>query len=351
MRIIDRRWTELAAGLQAVQSLQGRLTSEFSHAVEVGYQQQYNRDMDSWRKKRRVFFAFVVIAPLSILALCLAAYYFREVSCVIIYWIVLVLIILGTLGIAARNYITGVMGQPKLGTAAPPYFDLEASWWAALAPQELANPSGRGGPGTAFLALLADLPDTFVARRGPPVEGEASLYVFAPSGPWLFTLRDWCGDIVRQDELWKDVPKKGEPIMYTQPPDLQWVRLKEVLVSLLNERFPQLSGRIQGGVVFTDPKVHLYKDQIKGNTAAYGLASAWAARLQQAPPADGLGLEMQLEILDALIAREIPAGQALDLSNSAKELAARMYRQAVADLRSFVARMVGERVDLQSSSR
>ncbi len=183
MRIIDRKWTELAAGFQAVQSLQGRLTSEFSRAVEVGYQQQYSRDMTAWRKKRRIFFAFMVIAPLSILALCLAAYYFREVSCVIIYWIVLVLIILVTAGIAARSYITGVINQPKLGTAAPPSFDLEANWWAALAPAELAPTSGRAKRGPDFLSSLAGLPDTYLAHRGPPVEGEASLYVFAPPVP------------------------------------------------------------------------------------------------------------------------------------------------------------------------
>ncbi len=139
--------------------------------------------------------------------------------------------------------------------------------------------------------------------------------------------------------------------MYAQAPDAQWVRLKETLASVLNERFPQLAGLIQGGVVFIDPKVHLFKDQIKGNTAAYGLASAWAARLRQAPSADGLSLEMQLETLDALIAREKFPGEPLDLSNSAKELAMRLYQQAVAELRTFVAKMVGERVDLQSPSR
>jgi hypothetical protein len=243
------------------------------------------------------------------------------------------------------------MNQPKLVSTPPSYFNLEENWWAALASQALAAPSGRGRNGPDFLSSLAGLPDNFLARLGPPVEGEASLYVFAPSGPWIFTIRDWRGDIIRQDDLWKDVPKRGEPIMYAQPPDAQWVRLKEAMVSVLNERFPQLAGKIQGGVVFIDPKVNLFKDQIKGNTAAYGLASAWASRLRQAPPVEGLSLEMQLETLDAVIAREKYPGEPLDLSNSAKELATRMYHEAVTDLRTFVAKKVGERVDLRSPSR
>src|SRR5512146_2592303 len=98
MRVIDRKWTELAAGYQAIQAFQSRLKYEFTRAVEIGYQQQYSRDMNSWKKKRRVFFAFVALAPISIVGLCLSAYFFRETACVSIYWAVLVVIILVTLG-------------------------------------------------------------------------------------------------------------------------------------------------------------------------------------------------------------------------------------------------------------
>jgi hypothetical protein len=341
MRVIERKWTELAAGYLAIQAFQVRLETEFNRAVDVGYQQQYQRDLTAWQKKRRVFLSFVIIAPLSIVGLCLSAFYFREVACVIIYWVVLVLIILVTLGVAVRSYIGEAMNRPVRGSSKPPSMDLEGRWWQGLAPQELAITSGDKKMKPDFVASLAGLPDTFLARGGLPVEGEASLYVFAPSGPWIFTLRDWKGNIIRQDEIWKDAPRRGEPVDYTQAPDAQWVQLKDALVHILNERFPQMGGKIQGGVVFVDPHVHLFKDQIQGNTAAFGMASAWVSRLGQAAPADGLTTGMQLETLDALIARETTPGQPLDLTWSAKELAVRLYQESVADLRAFVGKMVG----------
>ena len=351
MRIIDRQWTELAAGYQAVQALKARLDAEFDRAIEVGYQQQYRRDVIAWQKKRRVFFSFVVIAPLSVLALCLSAYYFREVACVIVYWIVVVGVILVTLGVAARSYIVDAVQRPKMGPSGPVPLGLEGRWWAGLAPQELALRPAPGKPSSDFLAFLDDLPDTFLARRGPLVEGEACVYVFAPSGPWIFTLRDWSGDIIRQENLWKRVHKGGEAVMYAQAPDAQWVRQKETLANILNERFPQLGGRIHGGVVFIDPKVRLQKDLIEGNTAAYGLAIAWTGRLRQAPAVEGLTTEMQFETLDALIAQEKYPGEQLDLGHSAKELAMRLYQEVGAELRTFVAKMVGQRVDRPSPSR
>ncbi len=351
MRVIDRKWTELAAGYQAVQSLKARVESEFGRAIEVGYHQQYRRDVVAWRKKRRVFISFAVIAPLSIVGLCLSAYYFRDVACVILYWVLVVLVILVTLGVAARSYIVEMMNRPKMGPGGPLPLSLEERWWAALAPQELALRRGAGKAGLDFLEVLSDLPDTYLARRGPPVEGEASLFVFGPSGPWIFTTRDWGGDVIRQDGLWKQVHKKGEPVMYAQPPDAQWVRLREQLTGILNERYPQWGGSIQGGAVFLDPKIRLQKELIQGNSAAYGLARAWAARLRQAPADDSFTAHMQFELLDALIAREKYPGEQLDLSSSAKELAVRLFEEVVAESRALVAQMVGQRVDRPSPSR
>src|SRR5450756_2272721 len=105
MHSIDRKWTDLAAGYQAIQSFKTKLTSEFGRAVQVGHKQRFRKELTEWQKKRRVFFALVAVAPLSIIALCLTAFYFRDVACVIVYWAVLVLIILVTLAVAGRQYI------------------------------------------------------------------------------------------------------------------------------------------------------------------------------------------------------------------------------------------------------
>jgi hypothetical protein len=340
MRIIDRKWTELAAGYRTACTLQARLEAEYSRAIEVGQQQQYRRQLVDWQKKRRVFFAFAAIAPISILALCLSAYYFKEVACVIVYWAVVVLVILVTLAVAGRSYIREVINRPNLENFERLPLDLENRWWARLCPEEMVVKSlvRRAD----FLSMLADLPDACLARRGPPVEGEESLYVFAPSGPWLFTQRDWSGSLAREADQWKQMPKKGEPVIYSQAPDEQWVRMRSLLIDLFTERYPQTGGKVQGGVVFTHPKVRLDKSLIHGNTAAYGPAWSWAERLRNAPPMEsGVTLELQLETLDALIAREVRPGEMLDLSNSAKELATRLYQEGAAELRALVAKLVG----------
>ena len=341
MHIIDRKWIGLAAGYQAIRSLQARLDAEFGRALQVGRQQQFRKEVAGWQKKRRIFFAFLAIAPLSILGLCLAADYFREVACVIIYWIILVLIILVTLAVAGRSYILEVINRPELNSSGTLPLDLESRWWASLSPQELSPSPGSGRAKGDFLTLLAGyLPDTCLARRGPPVEGEASVTLLAPSGPWLFTLRDWSGKIARQDGAWKQVHGRGEDIVYNRAPDDQWLRQKEALVKILKECLPQAGGLVQGGVAFIHPKVHLDKTRIQGNTAAYGPAKAWVGRLGNAAAMDGFTLELQLELLDALIAGEEPAEQAGAESASAEEAAERLYQQAASELRTSVATMV-----------
>ena len=353
MRIIDRKWSDLAAGYQTARSLQARLEAEFGRAVRVGHQQEFLKEVAEWRKKRRIFLAFVVIAPLSILILCLAAYYFREVACVILYWIVLVLVILVTLAAAGRSYIRDVLNRPELGPARTLPVDLEQRWWASLSPQELIAPAGRGRAKVDFLSLLAGspvpavlaqaMPDSCLARRGPPVEGEACVYLFAPSGPWLFTIRDWSGKIARQDDHWKQVRRRGETSVFDQAPDDQWVRQKKAFVQMLAENLPRqawVGDLVQGGVVFIHPQVHLNKALIQGNTAAYGAAKAWVGRLRNAPGVDGLTLEMQLEILDTLAAAENRVPEAGAEPVSAKEAAEKLYQQAADELRASLANMV-----------
>jgi hypothetical protein len=344
MHLIDRKWTDLAAGYQAVQSLQARLETEFGRAVQVGHKQKFRKEVTEWQKKRRIFFALVVIAPLSIIVLCLAAFYFREVACVIIYWVVVVLTILVTLAVAGRSYIRDVINRPKLEDLNAPAADLEQRWWARLSPQELAISTGRGKDKVDFLRLLADsLPEPCLAKRDLLVEGDNHVLLFTPSGLWLFTVRDWGGSIVRQDGIWKQVHNRSEAVIYDQAPDDEWLRQKEAIVKVLEKRLPQRTwtgSSIQGGVAFTHPKVHLDKARIQGNTAAYGPVNAWVGRVRHAPGIDGFPLEMQLEILDALGTAENPKMEQSAHHISSKDEAERLYLEASGELRESVAKMV-----------
>ena len=344
MHIIDRKWTDLTAGYQAVQSLQARLETEFGRAVQAGHKQKFRKEVTEWQKKRRVFFALVAIAPLSIITLCLAAFYFREVACVIVYWVVVVLIILVTLAVAGRSYIREVINRPELEHVKVLAVDLEQRWWASLSPQELTISTGRGKDKVDFLTLFADsLPDTCLAKRNLLVDGDTHVLLFAPSGLWLFTVRDWSGSITRQDGIWKQVRKRDEEVAHDQAPDDQWLRQKEALVKMLAKHLPQRAwtgSLIQGGVAFTHPKVHLDKARIQGNTAAYGPAKTWVERVRRAPGMDGFPLEMQLEILDALTAGENPEMEQSVKRISSKDEAGRLYDEAAGELREAVAEMV-----------
>ena len=127
MHILDRKWPDLAAGYQAIQSFQAKMTTEFGRAVQVGHKLQFRKDLAEWQKKRRVFFALAAIALLSIIALCVSAYYLRDLSCVIVYWAVLVVIILVTLAVAGRQYIREMVNGKPVSQSAEGLTDLELS--------------------------------------------------------------------------------------------------------------------------------------------------------------------------------------------------------------------------------
>lgn len=343
MHSIDRKWTDLAAGYQAIQSFKTKLTGEFGRAVRVGRKQQFRKELTEWQKKRRVFFALVAVAPLSIIALCLTAFYFRDVACVIVYWAVLVLIILVTLAVAGRQYIREMVnGKPVPQPVEGLVVDLEGRWWESLSPQELAvEKAGQKGE-VDFLTLLArSLPDPYSAQ----LLSVTDVLLLGPSGIWMFKVEHWSGTIVKQEGTWKQIQTLRDKLGRTRReekthkpgPDDQWLQQKHEIVKTLEKHLPERAwtlNLIQGGVVFPHPKVNLDKKHIQGNTASYGSPKAWAERIRRAPPVDGFTLEMQLEILDAL------AESGGQQTVSAKDEAERLYQESTAELREYVAKMV-----------
>jgi hypothetical protein len=329
MHTLDPKWVDLAAGYQAIQSLQAQLESEFGRALQAGRKQEFRKELTSWQKKRRVFFTLVALAPLSVITLCLAAYYLREVACVIVYWAVLVLVILITLAVAGRDYIREVMNRPEPGHGESLVPDLEPRWWASLAPPERTGKKVGRQNKVDFMTILArSLPDTFIT---------ANSLVLGESGVWLFVTRDWSGTIIRQDGAWKRVQKhRAEPLPGLAPDD-EWLQQKDRIVKTIEHKLPRHAwtvSQIQGGVVFTHPKAHPEKSRLQGNTAAYGSVKAWVDRLHRTPPVDGFTPPMQLEILDAL------AGAGAEKTSPAKNEAERLYQQAAAEIRQALPKML-----------
>ena len=356
MHILDRKWPDLAAGYQAIQSFQAKMTVEFGRAVQVGHKLQFRKDLAEWQKKRRVFFALAAIALLSIIALCVSAYYLRDLSCVIVYWAVLVVIILVTLAVAGRQYIREMVNGKPVPQSAEGLAGLEGRWWDSLAPGELAVGKRSDQGGGEFLDQLArSLPDTHLAvcnSLTPDLQtSDSEVLLLGPGGIWLFEVKPWSGTILKQDGIWKQVQairvkpggKRYEENVYDLGPDDRWQQKKRDIIKTLENRFPQqpwTPDLIQGGVVFSHPKVSVDKKRIQGNTAAYGRAKAWVERVHRTPAREGFKLEMQLEILDALNGEgKIKSAQSL-VPVSSKEQAGRLYQEAVVELRDWVAKAV-----------
>ncbi len=343
MHSIDRKWIDLAAGYQAIQSFTTKLTAEFGRAVRVGHKQQFRKELTEWQKKRRVLFLLGAVAPLSIIALCLTAYYYRDVACVIIYWAVLVLIILVTLAVAGRQYILEMVdGKPVARRVEGQVVDLEGRWWDSLSPQDFAvGKPGKKGEGDFLALLVHSLPDLYSAR----LLSDSDLLLLGPSGIWILKVESWSGTIIKQDGVWKQIQtvreklwrKRLEEKTHEPGPDDGWLQQKQEIVRTLEDHLPERAwtlSLIQGGVVFSNPKVNLDKEHILGSSAAYGPSKAWAERICRAPTVDGFTLEMQLEILDTL------AGGGSQPTISTKDEAERLYRQAVEELRAYVVKMV-----------
>lgn len=343
MHRVDRKWTHLSAGYQAIQAFKTSLTAEFGRAVRVGHRLQFRKDLTEWQKKRRVFFTLVAAAPLSIIALCLTAFYFRDVACVIIYWAMLVFIILVTLAVAGRQYVREMMnGKPIPQPAEGLVLDLEGRWWDSLSPHELADAKAGVKGRVNFQSLLSrSLPDHYLFQY----LSDTDALLLGTSGIWIFRVVNWSGTMVKQEGTWTRIVivrdklgRKQRTEKVQEPgPDDQWLQLKQDIGKKIENRLPERAwtlNLIQGGVVFAHPKVDLDKKSIQGNTASYGRSNSWVERIRRAPQANGFALEIQLEIMDVLA--ESNEGQMV----SAKDEAERLYRQAVEELHAYVAKMV-----------
>jgi hypothetical protein len=348
MRRIDPRWTDLSLGWQTVQALQARLEAEFGRAVQVGFNRKYRRDQAEWQKKRRAVIAGAVLFPLSVIALCLAAFYFREAACVLAWWTMTVMIIFVTLIVAGWNYLREALSDQPKAQRARVAVSLADLWWQSLTPPNSGiEKYGDRGEIDFLDQLERALPDSWLAVRGlltsAHVISDTDVLLFGPSGLWIFEVKYWSGRIVKKDGVWRQVHRQREEVTHAQAPDEQWLRQRDEILKTIEMRLPHLAwtaGLLQGGVVFSHPKAELVKTNIEGNTASYGPAGAWVERLRQSRPDERFTLEVQLEILDALVIwarrNERQAVEYLSSKNQAEKL----YEEAAEQLRGYITKMV-----------
>lgn len=343
MRLIDPHWSGLAEGYQTVQTLQGKLEAEFGRAVQVSQHRRFQRELSDWQRKRRMLIALAVLAPLALATLCVAAFFLKEMACVIVYWVFVVAVILVALAVAGRQYIQQAAGrQPEPDQAASGVTGLEDLWWQALGPA-IPPPAPRHAP-PSFLARAAAVltNETLALAPGPGAE-PAGLLLVCACGIWLFQVRSWEGRIGKTAEGWlitsKGGRKKGLP---AQPPDPdgRWIEDRKLLEACLTDILPELpgaAGLIQGGVIFSHPRAAPDRAAIQDSRCSYGSARAWLARLRDTPAVEAFPVAMRLKVLEAASGALAGEGGAVQERRAASGEAERLYQEVVERLRQSIA--------------
>jgi len=98
-----------------------------------------------------------------------------------------------------------------------------------------------------------------------------------------------------------------EPLELSQPPDQQWLRMRDEIRRTLAfhgralvKQLPAL-GQIQGGIVFAHPGASFEIELTP--PFAWSDIPGWVRTIQQAPPVPGMNLRTQLQFLDLLLTR------------------------------------------------
>jgi hypothetical protein len=204
--------------------------------------------------------------------------------------------------------------------------------------------------GAGFAALLkSSLNNTYLTTGAISKQDGQELLLLGPTGIWVFVIRDWRGTIVKQEGTWHLIRtfrdrwgrKRSEDQVIETRPDDDWLRRKGQILEAIEAQLPEQIGTremVQGGVVFTHPRVVLDKPRIRGNTAAYGPARAWVERLGRSGPVAGFTPVLQLKVMDLLR----PDREADEKGASANAEAERLYWEAAGELRTFVKQLVKE---------
>ena len=299
MHSIDRKWSDLAEGYRDMQASKTKLEAETGEAVSAGAREQYVKELSEWQKKRRIFFGLAAVAVVSIIGLCLTAFFFRDVACVIIYWALLVAVILVTLAVAGRQYVAQmVSGKPVLRREGA----RQRNWRSAGGGRW--NPHCRRGRQRAAAEELCDvlskwLPETTIAR----CLADDELICMGAGGMWLFIVADRNGRTKKEEGSWGKKLRGGfwgrrkpseDGTQATGPEGRWWSFKKKVIEKALPKGFPAET-LVRGGVVEGQGRV-----KAGGGTIPHGGAKGWAGRMREAPEVEGFSAETQLEMLDRL---------------------------------------------------
>jgi len=283
--------------------------------------------------------------------LCISTFYFHEVACVLAWWLLTSLLALMAMLVAGGRYILQMVGGKPVPQRARVAANLTERWWDSLSPKMIVTRGKNDRREADFLSsLYPHLGDdwlavhnlTFTTQNSAQV---ADLILLGPSGLWIFICADWVGTIVRQDGSWLQMHKRRKQVISSEQPDNSWNQAKAAIETAIEAHLPHLAwipSRIQGGIVFTNRKASLDTSEIEGNSAPYGLPSAWKEKLIQSPPDERLTLAVLLEIVDVLFTMNGAPNSAAGVFSSARDEADHLYKLVADQLRDHVTSLVNK---------
>ena len=124
-----------------------------------------------------------------------------------------------------------------------------------------------------------------------------------------------------------------------QGPDEQWMNQAREIKITLKRRQPNIAwvaDNLHGGIVFSNPEVHLEKTNIQGNLVPYGKPRPWLKRILETPAVKGFTMRDQLCVLDALIEYGLSVERDDINPVSALKLADGAYQKVSQELTEYV---------------
>ncbi len=378
MYLISLSLTDLVSGYDYVRAAQQELIHKWRQPLLEGYTRQrtvYDKSSlqakQNQVQKKRLILAVILVISVSILSglAILLLSLLPGMSATWQRFLFTASPVLCLSGIGAGLVLGGfILYSPRLRPPAPPPNPLQQAS-ASEIPALLANwqksmqvdpsvdktepPPDEGYTGERYLVQsLEQLPiHGYILHRLVQKEGDdLDVIAVCQTGIWLFEVKYWKGSIFRNKGQWtkektylgRGGVERTSVRQVSQPPEMQWQRMRDDLIYTLNrqapgliKRYPALT-RIQGGVVFAHPEAEMFIPP--GAGFSWGNLPFWLQKFQEAPPEPLFTDErLVLTVVEVLLRRhQRVLGQ--PASRSMLKIAEKLVAQSDQRLQSLVAR-------------
>ncbi len=348
MRIIDRKYTDLARGFARVRELDASLREEKREAVLEALKHKYTHDVRDWKRNTVILYVSSFIG----VALYVISFWLPEWNLLLTIFLLPALFsLLLALGIVRWKWLPNFV-RPVQGTPEEIFPNQATLWWNNLyPPRQLIVRPGDVGERAFMTELSANLPDAFIAMQrvltSARMVTDTDILVIGPSGIWIFEVKHWKGYILLEKGVWRQarpVVEGGELVydnsFHETAPDEQWLEQKQQISKTIEKRLASerwVTDFIFGGIVFTHSEAMIDKARIVGSKAMFDRPDVWLKRILQSNTEERFTTEVQLKVLDALQEYALLHEKEALSPVSTIEVAERIYAGSRREVEEFIA--------------